>query len=205
MVTNFWLSIKDINNFRLRIWKKNSLVYLIKQKNDDEHNIIDKISIYVDTNDAKYQYVIKQYQDIGLKEHEDPRALIEYSNNMQDVYKNIDEYSPGGKRKILVVFNCMIADMISNRKSNQIVTEIYTRRIKLNISTVFIGQSYFIIPKDIRLNRTNFSILKTPNNLELQKIAFSHSSDIEFEDFMVLHWKCYAKVYSFSMNDNALT
>ena len=106
---------------------------------------------------------------------------------MQDVYKNIDEYSPGGKRKILVVFNCMIADMISNRKSNQIVTEIYTRRIKLNISTVFIGQSYFIIPKDIRLNRTNFSILKTPNNLELQKIAFSHSSDTEFEDFMVLH------------------
>ena len=151
MVTNSWLSIKDINNFRLRIWKKNSLVYLIKQKNDDEHNIIDKISIYVDTNDAKYQYVIKQYQDIGLKEHEDPRALIEYSNNMQGVYKNIDEYSPGGKRKILVVFNCMIADMISSRKSNQIVTEIYTRRIKLNISTVFIGQSYFIIPKDIRL------------------------------------------------------
>ena len=67
MVTNSWLSIKDINNFRLRIWKKNSLVYLIKQQNDDEHNIIDKISIYVDTNEAKYQYVIKQYQDIGLK------------------------------------------------------------------------------------------------------------------------------------------
>ena len=106
---------------------------------------------------------------------------------MQDVYKNIDEYSPDGKRKTLIVFNCMIADMISNRKSNQIVTELYTRRIKLHISTVFIAQSYFIIPKDIRLNCTNFSILKTPNNLQLQKIAFNHSSDIEFEDFMVLH------------------
>ena len=151
------------------------------------------------------QIVIKKHQEIGLKEHEDPKALIEYSNNMQNVYKNIEEYNPDRKRKVLMVFDDMIVDIISNKKSNQIVTELYTRGIKLNISAVFITQSYFVVPKYVRLNCTHLSILKISNNLELQQIAFNHSLDTDFENFMNLHKNYNAKLYSFSVNDNAFT
>ena len=73
---------------------------------------------------------------------------------MQNVYKNIDEYNPVKKRKILIVFNYMIADMINNKKLNSIVTDLFIRGRKLNIPLVFIIQSYFKVPKDVRLNST---------------------------------------------------
>ena len=75
---------------------------------------------------------------------------------MQDVYKNIDEYNIDKERKVLIVFDDMIADMINNKKLNSIVTELFIRGRKLNISLVFITQSYFKVPKDIRLNTTHF-------------------------------------------------
>ena len=75
---------------------------------------------------------------------------------MQDVYKNFEDYNPIKKRKILIVFHDMIADMISNNKLNPIVTELFIRGGKLNISIVFITQSYFKVPKDVRLNSTHF-------------------------------------------------
>ena len=75
---------------------------------------------------------------------------------MQDAYKNIEEYNPGRKRKVLIVFEDRIAEMISNKKLNQIVTELFIRRNKLNISTVFITQSYIAVPKDVILNCTHF-------------------------------------------------
>ena len=80
---------------------------------------------------------------------------------MQDVYKNIEEYNIGKKRKILTVFNDMIADMINNKKLNPIVTELFIRGRKINISIVFITQSYFKVPKDVRLNSTHFIIHQT--------------------------------------------
>ena len=79
---------------------------------------------------------------------------------MQDIYKNIDEYNPGKKRKI--VFDDMIVDMISNKKLNSVVTELFIRGRKLNIPLVFITQSYFKVPKGVRLNSTHFFILKIP-------------------------------------------
>ena len=88
-------------------------------------------------------------------------------NDMQDVYKNIDEYNPGKKRKILIVFDDMIADMINNKKLNSIVTELFIRGRKLNISLVFITQSYFKVPKNVGLNSTHFFIMKIPNKKEL--------------------------------------
>ena len=75
---------------------------------------------------------------------------------MQDVYKNIEEYNPRKKRKKLIVFNDMIADLISNKKLNSIVTELFIRGRKLSISLVFITQSCFKVPKDVRLNSTHF-------------------------------------------------
>ena len=89
---------------------------------------------------------------------------------MQDVYKNIEDYNPIKKRKVLIVFDDMIADMINN-KLNLIVTELFIRGRKLNISIAFITQSYFKVPKDVRLNPTHFFIMKIPNKRELQQIA----------------------------------
>ena len=86
---------------------------------------------------------------------------------MLDVYKNIDEYNPDKENKILIVFDDMIADMIHNKKLNPIDTELFIRGTKLNISLVFITQSYFKIPKDVRLNTSHIFIAKIPNKGEL--------------------------------------
>ena len=123
---------------------------------------------------------------------------------MQDVYKNIDEYNPGKKCKILIVFDDIIADMISNKKMNSVVTELFIRGRKLNISLVFITQSYFKVPKDVRLISTHFFIMKIPNKRELQQIALNHSSDTDFKDFIAIYEKCTAKQYSFLINDATL-
>ena len=98
----------------------------------------------------------------------------------------------------------MIADMINNKKLNTVVTELFIRGRKLNISIVFITQSYFKVPKDVRLNSTDFFILKIPNKRELQQIALNHSSDIDFKDFMKISKKCNAKPYSFLVKDTTL-
>ena len=118
--------------------------------------------------------------------------------------KNTEEYNPNKKRKILIVFDDMIADMLSNKNLNPIVTELFIRGRKLNISLVFITQSYFAVPKNIRLNSTHYFIMKIPNKQELQQIAFNHSSDIDFKDFMNLYKKCTAKPYSFLVIDATL-
>ena len=86
---------------------------------------------------------------------------------MRDVYKNIEDCNLGRERKILIVFDDMIADMINNKKLNPIVTELFIRGRKLNISIVFILQSYFKVPKDVRLNSTHFFIMKILNKREL--------------------------------------
>ena len=129
---------------------------------------------------------------------------MEYSNDMQDVYKNIEDYNPIKNRKVLMIFDDMIADMISNNKVNPIVTELFMRGRKLNISIVFITQSYFKVPKDVRLNSTHFFIMKIPNKRELQEIALKHSSDIDFKDFMNIYKKCTKETYSFLVNDTTL-
>ena len=123
---------------------------------------------------------------------------------MRDVYKNIEDYNLGRERKILIVFDDMIADMINNKKLNPIVTELFIRGRKLNISIVFIMQSYFKVPKDVRLNSTHFFIMKILNKRELQQIALNHSSDIDFKDFMKIYKECIKEPYSFLVNDTTL-
>ena len=118
--------------------------------------------------------------------------------------KNIEDYNPNKKRKILIVFDDMIADMINNKKLNPAVTESFIRGRKLNISIAFITQSYFKVPKDVRLNSTHFFITKIPNKRELQQTVLSHSSDIDFRDFMKIYEKCTAEPYSFLVNDTTL-
>ena len=123
---------------------------------------------------------------------------------MQDVYKNIDEYNPDKENKILIVFDDMIADMIHNKKLDSIVTDLFIRGRKLNISLAFITQSYFKVPKDVRLNTSHFFIPKISNKRELQQIAINHSSDINTKDFANIYRKCTAEPYSFLVNDTTL-
>ena len=129
---------------------------------------------------------------------------MEYSNDMQDVHKNIEDYNPITKLKILIVFDDKIADMNNNNKLNPIVTELFIRSRKINISIVFITQSYFKVPKNVRLNSTHFLIMKIPNKRELQQIALNHSPDTDFKDFMNIYKKCTAESYSFLVNDTTL-
>ena len=84
------------------------------------------------------------------------------------------------------------------KRLNPIVNELFIRGRKLNISLVFNTQSYFVVPKNITLNSTQYFIITIPNKLELQQIALNHSSDIGFRDFMNLDKKCTATPYSFS-------
>ena len=146
---------------------------------------IDKIYLYgKDPYEAKYQYLINKRKKVGLDHFKDPKAFIEYSNDTQDVCKNIEDYNPGKKRKMQIIFDDMIAYMINNKKLNPVVTELFIRGRKLNTSIVFITQSYFKVPKDVRLNSTHFFIMKIPHKRELQQIALNHSSDIDFKDFL---------------------
>ena len=100
------------------------------------------------------------------------------------------------ENKILIVFDDMTADMISNKK--------FIRCRKLNISLVFISQSYFKAPKDVRNNSTHFFIMKIPNKRELQQVAINHSSDINTKDFINIYKKCADKPYSFLVIDTTL-
>ena len=181
--------------------KTSTLLNLINKQPD-----IDKIYLYAkDLYEDKYQFLINKRESIGLKHFNDPKAFIEYSNDMHDVYKNIDDYNPDKENKILIVFDDMIADMIKNKELNSIVTELFIRGRKLNISLVFITQSYFKVPRDVTLNTTPFFIMKIPNKRELQQIPISHSSDINTKDFIKIYNKCTDKPYSFLVNDTTLS
>ena len=126
----------------------------------------------------KYQFLNNNRENTGGKLFNDPKAHIEYSSDMQYVYKNIEEYNIGKKSKTLIIVGDMIADMINNKNKNPVVTALFVKRRRLNISIVFIiTQSYVKVPKDVRLNSTYFFI---PNRKELQEIAFNHSLIIYF-------------------------
>ena len=108
------------------------------------------------------------------------------------------------ERNVLIDFDDMIADMINHRKLYPVVTELFIIGKKLNISIVLITQSYFKVPKDVRLDSTHFLIMKIPNKRELQQNALNHLSDIDFKDFMKIYKKCTGEPYSFLVNDTTL-
>ena len=123
------------------------MINLINEQND-----IDKIYLYArDLSEPKYEYLIKKREDAGLKHLNNPNAFIECSNSMAHVYENIHDYNPIRKRKKLIVFDDMIADIITNKEFQAIIKELFIRCRKLNISLVFITQSYFSVPNDVRL------------------------------------------------------
>ena len=108
--------------------------------------------------------MIKKREDAGIRHLNDPNAFIECSNTVHDVYENIDDYNPSRKRKILIVFDDMIANIMTNKKFKAIIKDLFIRCRKLNISLAFITQSYFSVLKDVRLNSTHYLIMKISNN-----------------------------------------
>ena len=143
--------------------KTNALVNLINEQDD-----IDKIYLCArDLNEPKYQFLIKKREDIGIKYVNDPNAFIDCSNTMDDVYENIDDYNRSRKRKKIIVFDDMIADIMTSTRFQAIIKGLFIRWRKLNISLVFITQSYFPVPKDVKLNSTHYLIIKINNRREL--------------------------------------
>ena len=114
--------------------------------------------------------LIYKWERIVLKHLNDSAAFIEYSNGLDDIYKNIEEFKPKKKHKILIIFGDMIADLLNNKKFNPVITELLIKARKLNISLVFITQRYFVIPKNIRLNLHNALLWKFQTNKSFNKL-----------------------------------
>ena len=105
---------------------------------------------------------------------------------------------------LFIFFDDMIASIMANKQFQAIVKELFIRCRKLNISLAFITQSYFLVPKDVRLNSTHFLIMKITNKRELQNIATNRSADIDYNDFVNIYRECTRKPYSFLTIDTTL-
>ena len=138
---------------------------------------------------------MKKREEIALKHPKDPKAFFKYWNEIIILERN---------KRVWIVTDDMIADMISNKKSHQLVTELFIKGRKLNIPLVFITQSYFWVPKDIRLNTRHFFIMSISNRRELQDIAISHSFDINLDEFKRLSRRYRVDRYSFFVIDTTL-
>ena len=168
------------------------LLNLIKNQRPDT----DKIYLYVkDPFESKHQLLVNERKKVGIENLQNTKAFIDYSQTIDDVYENLEDYNPTKKRRVLIVFDDMIADMESNKKLSPISTELFLRGKKSNISFVFISQSYFKVPKIIRLNATHYLIMKIPSKRKLQQIVLNHFSDIDFKDFMKLFKDCTKEPY----------
>ena len=130
--------------------------------------------------------MIKKREDAGIKNLNNPNAFIACSNTMDDIYEDTDNYNQKRDKKVLIVFDDMTADITGNKKFQAIIKELFIRCRKLNISLFVISQSYFSVPKDVRLNSTYYFIMTINNNRELQNIAINHSADIKIMIIKIL-------------------
>ena len=181
--------------------KTNTLLHLI-----DKFHPIDKIYLYAkDTDEDKNQYLINKREQAGIKNLNDPHAFIECSSDMSDVLEDINNYNKKRDKKVLIIFDDMIADIMRSEKFKAIVQELFIRCRKLNIAIVFITQSYFRTPKDARLNSTHYILMKMGNKKELKSTAEENSGHLDFKDFLKIYNYCTKDPYSFMMVDTRPT
>ena len=155
--------------------KTNALINLINEQND-----IYKIYLYArDLSEPKYENLIKKRENVGIKHLNNPNAFIECSSTVDDVYENINDYNSNRKRKILIVFDDMIADIMTNRRFQAII-------------------------EDVILNSTHFLIMKINSRKELQNIAINHYADIDYKDFMKIYRECTKEPFNFLTIDTTL-
>ena len=181
--------------------KTNVLLHLISNLNP-----IDKIYLYAkDIHEPKYKYLIKKREQAGIKNLNDPHAFIEYSDDMDDVLDDINNYNKNRDKKVLIVFDNMIADIEYDKKFNRIIKGQFFRAHKINISIVFIMQSYFRALKDARLNSTHYILMKINNKKELKCIAEEKSGHLDYKDFLKIYNYCTRESYSFLLIDTRPT
>ena len=181
--------------------KTNTLLHLI-----NNFHPIDKIYLYAeDTEGKKYQFLINKRKKVGIKNLNDPHAFIEYSNDMNDVLDDINNYNKNRDKKVLIIFDDMIADIMKSEKFKTIVKDFFIRCRKLNISIVFVTQSYFRTPKDTRLNITHYILMKIGNKKELKSIAEENPGHLDFKDFLKVYNYCTKEPYSFMLVDTRPT
>ena len=173
--------------------KRNTLLNLI-----NNFHPIDKIYLYAkDTDEKKYQYLINKREQAGIKNLNDPHAFIEYSNDMNDVLEDINNYNKNRDQKVLIIFDDMIADIMRSEKFKAIVKELFIRCRKLNISVR--------TPKDPRLNCTHYILMKMGNKKELKSIAEENTGHLDFKDYLKIYNYCTKEPYSFMMVDTRPT
>ena len=181
--------------------KTNTLLHLIT----DLHPI-DKIYLYAkDLHEPKYEYLINKREQAGIKNLNDPHAFIEYSDDMNDVLDDINNYNKNRDKKVPIVFDDMIADREYNKNFKRIIKELFHRALKINVSIVFITQSYFRALKDVRLNSTHYILLKIGNKKELKRIAEEKSGHLVYKDFLKMYNYCTEEPYSFMTIDTKPT
>ena len=167
---------------------------------------IDKIYLYAkDIHELKYEYLINKREQAGIKNLNDPHAFIEYSDDMNDVLDDINNYNENRDKKVLIVFDDMIADIEYNKNFKRIIKELFYRARKINVSIVFIMQSYFRALKDARLNSTNYILMKIGNKKELKRIAEEKSGHLDYKDFLKIYNYCTREPYSFILRDTRPT
>ena len=173
--------------------KTNTLLHLINNL-----HAIDKIYLYAkDTHEPKYEYLINKREQAGTKNLNDPKAFIEYSDDMDDVLDDINNYNKNRDTIVLIVFDDMIADIEYNKNFKRIIKELFYRERKINVSIVFITQSYFRALKDARLNSTHYILMKIGNKKELKRIAEEKSGHLDYKDILKIHNYCTKEPYSF--------
>ena len=183
--------------------KTNALINLIQTQ--DNEAPIDRSYLYdKNLSERKYQLLLKKRRDAGIKHLNDPSAFIGYSSTMNDVYNDIDNYNLIRTRNILIVFDDMIVDIMTNKKIQAIIEELFVRCKKLNISLIFITKSYFSVPKDVRLNSPHYLIMKIHDGRELQNISKNHSADIHYKAFLKIYRSFTNEPYSFLTIDATL-
>ena len=181
--------------------KTNNLLHLI-----NDLNPIDKIYLYAkDLYEPKYEYLINKREQAGIKNLNDPHAFIEYSDDMNDVLDDINNCNKNRDKKVLIVFDDMIADIEYNKNFKRIIKELFYRAHKINVSIVFIMQSYFRALKDARLNSTHYILMKIGNKKELKSIAEETSGHLDYKDFLKIYNYCMKEPHSFMTIDTRPT
>ena len=181
--------------------KTNTLLHLI----NDLHPI-DKIYLHAkDIDEKKYQFLINKKEQVGIKNLNDPHAFIEYSNDMDDVINDINNHNKNRDKKVIIVFDDMIANIEYNKKFKRIIKELFYGARKINVSIVFITQSYFRALKDARFNSTHYIIMKIGNKRELKRIAEEKSGHLDYKDFLKMYNYCTREPYSFMLIDTRPT
>ena len=122
---------------------------------------------------------------------------IEYSNSMDDISSDIEDYNKKRKRKVSIIFDDMTSHVMSDRRAQQVLKDLFIRCRKLNILLCFLTQSYFSVPKDVRLNCTHYILFKLNNKRELQNIAFNNTADIDYKDFIKIYRLCAKEIFNF--------